>query len=75
MPRIAGITTQKDSKGNLTHVTINLKKHGEKLKPMLEQLGVIKKSQFDIDFENGMTVDEVFDNLKEHVKKTWAHKS
>ena len=35
---------QKDTKGNLTHVTINLKKHKEVL-PMLQQMSLIEKSE------------------------------
>lgn len=58
MPNIAGVTTKKDFRGNITHVTISLKKHKEIILPVLEQLGVIKKSQFDIDFESGITVEE-----------------
>ncbi len=44
MPGLAGITMQKDTKGNLTHVTINLKKHKEVL-PMLQQMSLIEKSE------------------------------
>jgi len=29
------------------------------------------KSQFDIDFEKGMSVDEVFEDLQQHVHKVW----
>ena len=35
---------QKDTKGKLTHVTINLKKNKEVL-PILQQMGVIEKSE------------------------------
>lgn len=68
MPRIVGITTQKDSKGNLTHVTINMKKHGEKIMPVLEELGFLEKSLFDIDFENGTTLDEFTQSGYDFVK-------
>ena len=66
MARIAGVTTQKDTKGNMTHVTINLKKHKEAI-PVLQQLGLIEKDQFDIDFEEGMTVEEFRRRAIEHV--------
>ena len=33
MPRMAGVTTQKDTKGNLTHVTINFKKTQRSITP------------------------------------------
>ncbi len=39
MARIAGITTDKDQKGNITKVTFDFKKHEVKLRPILEELG------------------------------------
>lgn len=66
MPRIAGVTTQKDTKGNITHVTINLKKHRAAV-PALQQLGLMEKDQFDIDFENGMTIEEFRQKAIEHI--------
>ena len=71
MARIAGITTQKDVKGNITHVTINVKKHKEAL-PVLQELGLIEKSQFDIDFENGISIDDAFAQLQNKVDTLWG---
>lgn len=45
MTRIAGITTQKNTKGEITHVTINVKKH-QQVMPMLNELGIIEKLSF-----------------------------
>jgi hypothetical protein len=70
MPRIAGVTTQKDTKGNITHVTINLKKHRAAV-PALQQLGLMEKDQFDIDFENGMTIEESRRLLHEKIDRLW----
>lgn len=74
MARIAGVTTQKDSKGNPAIITINLKKHPEAV-PVLKNLGLIEKSdlrkEVEANPENFMTVDECFDNVQAHVKETW----
>lgn len=67
MPRIAGVTTQKDARGNMTHVTINLKKHKEAI-PVLQQLGLIEKDQFDIDFKEGLTLDQFTEEVTAHIK-------
>ncbi|MEO7308957.1 MAG: hypothetical protein ABIX01_01055 [Chitinophagaceae bacterium] len=48
----------------MTHVTINLKKHKEAI-PALQQLGLIEKDQFDIDFESGMTIEEFWKKVYE----------
>ena len=70
MARIAGVTTQKDVRGNITHVTINVKKHKEAL-PVLKELGLIEKTQFEKDCEGAISIDEAFDDVQEHIKKTW----
>lgn len=58
MPRIAGIATQKNIKGEITHVTINIKKHKEAITPLLRQLGIIEKSQFEKDCEKAISLEE-----------------
>lgn len=67
MARIAGIQIEKDSKGNPAYARINLKKHGEALKPFLNQIGAIEKTPFEIAFENGMTGDEVRAGMKKFI--------
>jgi hypothetical protein len=66
MPRIAGVVSQKDTKGNITHVTINLKKHRAAV-PTLKELGLIEKTQFEIDCENGIPLEEARRRLHEHI--------
>lgn len=70
MARIAGVTTQKDTKGNLTHVTINLKKHKEVL-PMLQQMGVIEKSELQkmLDSDKWISVEESRKRTLEKIEK------
>ena len=58
MPRMAGITTKKNDRGKITHVTINVQKHRETITPVLLQLGVIEKTQFQKDCEGAITPEE-----------------
>ena len=67
MARIAGIKTQKNTRGEITHVTINLKKHQEVV-PMLKELGVVSKTQFEKDCEAALTVEEARTRIKKFVK-------
>ena len=67
MARIAGIKTQKNTRGEITHVTINLKKHQEVV-PMLKELGVVSKTQFEKDCEGALTVEEARTRIKKFVK-------
>ena len=46
MAQVAGITTTKNTKVKLTHVTIYVKKHKDAIAPLLEQLGINNKTQF-----------------------------
>jgi hypothetical protein len=70
MARIAGVATQKNAKGEITHVTIDLKKH-KKAIPALNELGLIEKSKFDEEFEQGIGLEELRDGLKTYVRKIW----
>ena len=68
MAQVAGITTKKNTKGELTHVTINVKKHKERITPMLEELGVVKKSTFKQEWDEALangavTPEQMRDNL------------
>ena len=40
MARIAGITIEKDKKGNARYARIDLKKYGHLLNPILKELGI-----------------------------------
>ena len=57
MAKIAGITTKKNTKGQVTHVTIDVKKHKDKI-PMLTEIGVLPKTDFQKQWEDGLTVEE-----------------
>ncbi len=72
MARIAGIATKKNQKGEITHVTIDVKKHRDTITPMLEQLGVIKESSFEEEWERGgMTKEELKNSLLKTVDELW----
>jgi hypothetical protein len=70
MARIAGVTTKKDTRGNITHVTINTKKHPEAV-GKLKELGLMEKSPLQVEIEGGSfdTIAECFDFVKEKVKR------
>ncbi len=57
MPRIAGITTKKNGKGKITHVTFDVEKHKQSITPVLNQLGVIEKTQFQKDCEGAIALE------------------
>ncbi|WP_462218930.1 hypothetical protein [Ferruginibacter sp.] len=71
MPRIPGVVTEKNAKGEITFVTINVKKHRETIMPVLEQMGVVEKSKFMQEFEKGIPVKEGFKIVKAHINDLW----
>ncbi len=44
-------TTLKNTKGDISQVTIDIKKHKDIIVLVFEQLGIFSKSKFDNDFE------------------------
>jgi hypothetical protein len=71
MPRIAGVATQKNTKGEITHITIDVNKHKEFVAPLLAQLGVKEKTKFEKDWERGITPEELRQNLHKRIKELW----
>ena len=61
MAAIAGITTKKNTKGQVTHVTIDVKKHQDKIQALTD-IGVLQKTPFMERWEKGNTIEEA----KEH---------
>ena len=68
MARIAGISTDKDPKGNVKKVTFDFKKYEVKLRPILEELGVIEEDEFEKKWKTGKSVEEVFDRLEVKIR-------
>jgi len=71
MPRIAGVVTEKNAKGEITFVTINVKKHKAAITPFLEQVGVVEKRTFMQQFEEAIPVSEAFKSVRQHVNSLW----
>ena len=71
MPRIAGVVTEKNAKGEITFVTINVKKHKAAIMPLLVKMGVVQKSKFMQEFEKGVAVKEGFKIVKNHIDDLW----
>jgi hypothetical protein len=70
MAKIAGVTTKKDIRGKITHVTINTKKHPEAVSKLIE-LGLMEKSPLQKELETGQfdSVTGCFDFVREEVNK------
>ena len=75
MTRIAGISTQTNSKGIVTKITVDLKKH-PKAKEALTQIGLIAKSNEDLEREafykefndpTNLTLDELQESMLKHL--------
>lgn len=72
MVQISGIEYEKNTKGENTHIRINLKKFGKQLQPFLEQIGVIEaEDDFDKEWKNSYTTDEAKVISKERINSWW----
>ena len=69
MARIAGIQTETNSKGEPTSITINLKKHPEAIKTLIE-IGLIEQDDFERKWNNpnNLTIEQARDKSKELVR-------
>ncbi len=72
MAHIAGVKTQKNTKGEITYVTINVKKHKELITPVLQELGVLQKSKFMQEYEQGITIDESKKRVFAKIDDLWS---
>jgi hypothetical protein len=68
MPQIAGVTTKKNVKGEIKHVTINLKKHEALITAVLEEMGVLKKMSFQERYEKAYTVEQMKQMTLTHLR-------
>lgn len=66
MARIAGVKTVKNTKGDITHITVDVRKHPE-VATSLQQLGLMEKTQFEKDCENATPVKEAFQKVYDHI--------
>ncbi len=71
MSTLAGIDTQKNNKGEITHVTIDVKKHSVFVKPLLEKIKIVEKSKFEKDCEGAITIEEARKRSLAYIEKIW----
>lgn len=67
MARIAGVVVKKNTKGELTHVTIDVKKHKEAIAPFLDQIGLSTITTFQLDRERGVNLEEFRKRMHKHI--------
>jgi hypothetical protein len=74
MARIAGITTEKDPKGNILKVTFDFKKHEADIRPILEKLGAIEEDEFEKEWKEGITIEESRKRMYKLIDDQWKDK-
>ncbi len=78
MARVAGITTEKDLKGNITKVTFDFKKYGSELMPILLKTGMVEEDSFEKEWaeakKTGYTVEEGREEMLKFVREQWSKK-
>jgi len=71
MARIAGIATKKNTKGEITHVIIDVQKHRALITPMLYELGVMEKTTFQVECESAIPLEDFRKKMHKRVKAAW----
>ena len=66
MAQVARIQIERDTKGQISYVRINVKKHPEFLL-QLEKLGVLSEDEFEKKWNTGITDDELFGALHDKI--------
>jgi hypothetical protein len=69
---IEGIETQTNQKGEITHLTLDVVKYKYILEPILEQLALSEKEQFDKKWKTGISPEQLRQNLHKRIEKLWA---
>jgi hypothetical protein len=64
---ITGIQFEKDTYGRNAYVRIDMKKYGEKIIPLLEEIGVIDSS-FEHDWQRGLTAEEFMADMQKRIE-------
>lgn len=68
MARIAGVKTKRDSKGRITEIIINTKKHPQAVE-LLQNAGLVEKTSFHKEFEQALTLEEARLRTVDAIKK------
>jgi BMFP domain-containing protein YqiC len=69
---IEGIETQTNQKGEITHLTLDVVKYKDFLEPILEQLALSEKENFDKKWKTGISPSQLKENLHKRIEKLWA---
>jgi hypothetical protein len=67
MAAIAGIKTTKNTKGQITHITVDVRKH-KKVIPIFNEIGLMPKTKFQEKCEKGTPLEEARQELLAHVR-------
>ncbi len=71
MPDVKGITTTKNEDGKITHVTIDVQEYKDVITPMLYELGVMEKTAFQKECENGISIEESRKRIHAKIDSLW----
>jgi hypothetical protein len=71
MARIAGIATKRNTKGEITHVTIDVQKHRALITPMLYELGIIEEKTFNQECEAAIPLEDFRKKMHKRVSGLW----
>jgi hypothetical protein len=73
MAAVAGITTKKNTRGQITHVTVDVRKHKEVM-PMFNEMGLVPKTAFQKECEDTISVEEFRTRVHKKLKTLWQNK-
>jgi hypothetical protein len=73
MAVIAGVTTKKNTKGQITHVTVDVRKH-KGLMPMFNEMGLLPKTAFQKECEDAISIEEFRTPVHKKLKTLWQNK-
>ncbi len=69
--RTSGIKFEKYANGSIKTVIFNYKQHGEIIKPILQNMGAIIEDEFEKEWKEGLTADELIKDVKIKIRKWW----
>lgn len=72
MVEIDGVLTQINSKGEITHLTIDVEKHRNILAPLLDELKMSERIEFEAKWKKGISPDQMKENLHKRIEKLWV---
>ena len=67
MAATAGIKTIKNLKGQITHITVDVRKHKNVI-PMFTDAGILPKTKFQLECERGTPLEEARQELLAYVR-------